>query len=76
MDFVEAETCYRPFLLSYGLGCHCWSHVFVFHSGPFALCILVWFTCMSIADEIVMMYAEPWAQMAVAIEHVAALISK
>ena len=76
MVFVGAETCYRPFLLSYGLGWHCWSHMFVFDSGPFALGIWVWFTCMSIADEIVMMYAEPWAQMAVAIEHVAALISK
>ena len=48
----------------------------MYHSEPFALCILVWFTCMSIADDMVMMYAEPCAQMAVASRHVAALISK
>ena len=48
----------------------------MYHSEPFALCILVWFACMSIADDMVMMYAEPWALMAVAIEHVAALICK
>lgn len=48
----------------------------MYHSEPFALCILVWFACMSIADDMVMMYAEPCAQMAVASRHVAALISK